>query len=494
MTSESTPDGPLDVVSGRRARDLDLPPVAGLPKHLPNEVLLIIFSQLEKHQLKIVRCVCKLYARLASSFLFDVIYISPHRPNLDVFRKIAQHPELSQYPRTLIYYVQKFKEKMDPQEYYKDLCRQLHYFLSEYPKYTIQHVDTELQGLLRMAKGSPNPAKSNPEVYDDYSTCRIVKRGLEIYLEKAEEQQHYNSNGELLACLCIGLMRLIHVERVVYQHSWTDGHLRSIDWSKHPRDLRLASSPLARTWSPFHLQPSSPFTPITLEFDNVITAFSLTGRPLRSLDACSAYNVAYEIFQAKSGLSQTFCQHGFPAMYYLESLSLKVNMCRHSRSDSGDIKFEEPQEKTLALDLLAPIIHSMPGLRTLSLTGITSDSGNALIPIQELFHTFKLPALESLSLSGMLGSAAQISAFLRAQPRLRTLEFRAIELSEGTWVGLVDDMRKHLSLQSLGMELPLREDGGMDLWDEDSWDEQDFSEQIEDYVVNGGENPLRAPR
>lgn len=497
MTGLEGSNGSRHGVAVTKSRDLDLrpmPPVVGSPRNLPNEVFLIIFKLLKKNQLKAVRCVCKLFALLVSPLLFDQIYISPHGPNLDVFRQISENQDLCKCPRTLVYDVQEFKENIDTQEYYKNLCHQLHIFLISYPSAVVQHVDKELEALLRLVKVSPNPTSLNTFGYKKFSTCRVVQRGLELYSEKAEEQDHYNS-GELLACLCIGLTKLIHVDKVKFQYSWTDGHLRSIDWSKKPRDLRLSSSPLARSWSPFHLRPSSSIidTPITLEFDNVISAFSLTGRPLRVLDAYSPPSVAYEVFHSKSFLSRTFRQHSFPAMYYLESLTLKINMRHYSQSSSANSKVEEPKEKTLPVDLLAVALYRLPRLRSLSLDGCLCDSGNGMILMSELFQTSTLPALEVLDLSGMLGSSAHISAFLRAQPRLRKLSLRAIELSEGTWAGLVDDMGRWLFLDSLDLQLSLREDGGVDLWDEESWQDMEMSERIEEYVLQGGQNPLRAP-
>lgn len=131
----------------------------------------------------------------------------------------------------------------------------------------------------------------------------------------------------------------------------------------------------------------------------------------------------------------------------------------------------------------------MPRLTYLSLHGSGSDS---MLSISELFQNVTLPALEYLDLNGMLGSAADICTFLRAQPRLRELYFGRIELSEGTWAGLVDDMRRWLHLNTLDWDLPLRENGGVDLWDEDGW--IDLSCQISYYVRNGGENPLRSAK
>lgn len=508
--SDGTTNGSHNVVAITKAGSLDLlPSVAGSPKTLPNEVLTMIFNPLGKDQLKAVRCVCRLFARLVSSLLFDEVYISPHEPNLDVFRQISEHQDLCRYPRTLIYDLQAFEHNIDLKEYYKELCYQLHIFLTPYPKSSIQHVDKDLEGLLRMTKVSSYSAKHNRDEYDSFSTCRVVQRGHELYLKRAEEQDHYN-NGELLARLCIGLMRLTNVDKMMFQQKWSDLHLRSIKWSTNPRDLRLSSSPLARTWSPFHLQPGSSViekvlgtpstveqvlgTPSTVEFDNVISAFSLTRRPLRELNFIGFPCVPYEIFHSKSFLSRTFCQHSFPATYHLERLSLAIDRRHHSQSGSGDSILEDPEEKTLSVDLLAVALHNMPALRSLSLHGFPDNSaGTGLISMSELFQTYTLPALEVLDLGGMLGSAVYICAFLRNQPQLRKLKLRGIELSEGTWVSVVDDMRRWLLLDSVDLQVPLREDGGVDIWDSISWYRLDITAQIKEYVLNGGENPLRAP-
>lgn len=502
--SEGRTSDTRDEAAVKKTRDLDLPPVARSPKTLPNELLLSIFIPFDKKQLKNIRCVCRLFARLVSPLLFDTIYISPHRADMDVFRKIAEHHDLCQYPRILIYDVQQFKENIDRQEYYSKLCRQMYSLLLWTSPASIQHVDKKIERLLRLARASYEPARYDPSEYRKLATCRIVQRGLELYSEKAKEQIHYNNNGELLASLCIGLMKLIHIDKVRFQYFWNDWHLWSIDWSKKPRDLRLASSPLARTWSPFYLQPSANVvdTPITHEFDNVIIACSLTGRPLRELEfhyPPGAYKpahskVACEIFQSKSSLSRILRQHGPCTLYHLECLTLSIDMRRCSQSTSVDSKFDDPKDKIVSVDLLAVALLHMPGLKILSLDGSMSDTGNGLMSISELFHPLTLPVLETLRISGMWGSATYIAAFLRARPRLLDLKLRAIELSEGTWAGLVDEFRRHLLLDFLNLELPLREDGGVDLWELDSWNILQMTRKIENYVLSGGENPLRAPR
>ena len=490
-SSEGTTNGSHDTVTVTKGTDLKLlPPCSRSPRNLSNEVLLMIFKLLDKDHLKSVRCACKFFGPLASPLLFDQIYISPHTPNLDVFHHITEHSELCRYPRQLVYDVQRFKATIDSREYFKNLCDQLRHYTSRDSRSNIPHVDKEIEGFVGMARGPPSED-------DRYSTCRVVLRGLEIYREKAEEQDYYSNSGQLLACLCVGLMKLSCLDKVIFQSTWEDGDLFSENWSEYPRDPRLFSSPLARAWSSFHLKPMAPsFDANTAhEFDNVISAFSLAKRPLRALQAGSLMcNMPYEKFYTKSRLSRTFRQYGPSAMYHLECLHLEIDTQHYSArelSDSGNVVFI--RERTPSVDLLAAALLYMPGLRHLSLSGTVHDDGNGLMSIRELFQVVRLPALEHLSLLGMLGSTADILAFLRAQPRLRTLELCNIELSEGTWAGLIDDMRRWLPLESLQLIPYLRQGGGVDIWDEDAWDDEEMTGEVENYILHGGTNPLRVP-
>ena len=484
--SEGITNGSRDVAAITNGKDLELlPPFSNSTRNLPNEVLLMIFKLLDKNHLKSVRCACKFFEPLVSSLLFDKIYISPHRQNLDVFRHITDHSDLCRYPRELVYNVQRFKANIDPQEYFKDLCPQLRSLALGYPHSNIHHVDKEIENLMRMARSTSTD-------YQHYSNYRVIQRGLETYREKAKEEDHYNNSGQLLACLCIGLVKLSNLDKVEFQSGWKYWQFRSVDWSKGPRDPSLFSCPLARAWSPFHLQPTTPSLNANTvhEFDNVISAFSLTKKPLRVLKSKFEISVPWEKFHSQSSLSRTFLQHGPAAMYHLESLRLGIDKQHYPRGGS-DPENAFPGGRTLPVDLLTAALLHMPGLRLLALSGSMIDDGHGLISISDLFQAVRLPALEDVSFRGMLGSAADILAFLRAQPRLRKLDISAVELSEGTWAGLIDEMRRWLLLQSVDLCLPLRQGGGVDLWDEDGWEDEDMADKIEHYILRRGENPLQ---
>ncbi|MCJ1464998.1 hypothetical protein MMC07_003613 [Pseudocyphellaria aurata] len=469
------------------------PPITEWLKDLPTDVLLIIFGVMEKSQLKTVRRVCKFFCRLTSPLLFDEIYISPHERNLDVFRKISNHPELCYYPRKLVYDVQEFNSNIGQQEYYASLCQQLYVSFHDWPESFNNNIPGVAKDFLLMVSESREPAKSNPNSYAKHSTCRPVKQGLERYLQMADEAHYYLSTGEFAACLSLGLTRLNHVDIVEFQDCWTTQYLTPGEANEHLRDRRSSSGPLARAWSIWYLQPELPAT-ITPEFEMAIMAFSLTRRPLRLLKTSPTLRVGYDLFKSNQFESYSFYQHGISAMRSLESLSLKIETRDLSLNEAEETVLEDPSEKTQSVDLLAAALRQMPGLRRLSLKGCIGANGNGLLSIYELFDQLTLPALERLNLSGMLGCQSDVSAFLQEQPRLRDLTLQEIELRDGTWADLVEDMRRFVPLNSLTLRLPLRDNGeGMLRWTEANWEASGISESIECYVLHGGENPLRRP-
>ncbi|MCJ1232299.1 hypothetical protein MMC14_000248 [Varicellaria rhodocarpa] len=59
---------------------------------VPNEILTMIFTNLEPLDLKSVRLVCQLWSTVGIAKLFECIYISYRLKDLDVFRQISSHP------------------------------------------------------------------------------------------------------------------------------------------------------------------------------------------------------------------------------------------------------------------------------------------------------------------------------------------------------------------------------------------------------------------
>lgn len=88
---------------------------------LPDELLLITLSYLNKRDLKTARVVCKTWSCCSAEYLFDKVFVSPHELNLQVFKDISQHPLLRKCVRTLEYDGAHFLPNMTFASYFTEL-------------------------------------------------------------------------------------------------------------------------------------------------------------------------------------------------------------------------------------------------------------------------------------------------------------------------------------------------------------------------------------
>ena len=63
--------------------------------YLPPELKVAVLAQLDKRDLRTVRLVSREWSALATSPLFDRVYISCRAPDLEVFKNITRHPVIS---------------------------------------------------------------------------------------------------------------------------------------------------------------------------------------------------------------------------------------------------------------------------------------------------------------------------------------------------------------------------------------------------------------
>lgn len=92
---------------------------------LPTEIVLKILRPLSRSDLISARLVSKHWSLCAAELFFDVIYISPSKEDIDVFKAITQHPVLSKCPRHLIYNGAEFLSDYSKEEYAKSVIEGL---------------------------------------------------------------------------------------------------------------------------------------------------------------------------------------------------------------------------------------------------------------------------------------------------------------------------------------------------------------------------------
>ena len=101
------------------------------------------------------------------------------------------------------------------------------------------------------------------------------------------------------------------------------------------------------------------------------------------------------------------------------------------------------------------------------------------------------PRLFGLTLSGCVTGADYLLDFLQKQPALRQITLSGVKLVQGSWKSTVDNLRKSLILTEARIQRPLIEHiGGYIFSSEDIDQEVGFSNAVERYLLDGGENPL----
>ncbi|KAI9701256.1 MAG: hypothetical protein M1836_001926 [Candelina mexicana] len=80
-----------------------------VPKEVPTEILVRIFSYLHKDDIKCVRQICRDFVAASAQYLFDRLYVSPQELHLEILTAVSQHPIFSKYVREIVYHCSQFR-------------------------------------------------------------------------------------------------------------------------------------------------------------------------------------------------------------------------------------------------------------------------------------------------------------------------------------------------------------------------------------------------
>ena len=445
---------------------------------LPSEVLLMIFRDLTKQDLKSVRLSCKTFCDLVTGLLFDRVFVSPYNKDLDVFAEISRRPHLCRSVKIVIYGVERFDMSVDNRRLY---LSQLITELSEIFKLeelrgtiTLPHHDPEVEKLfayIRECRRSMGEVKKAD--HETWVSSRIVHRGYDMYRELVEEQQA-NLQGEMASYLCVGLEKLFNVRIVKFASAWSGQHGFEDRVNCQPLNYRrLSGSPLARSWHPLFLGSELREKCSPVEFTSIIRALALTGRMIRTLHC--RHGVLDYTFDPTTLEGSSLLRHASKALQQLSDLRLRLH----------------PQRGLCQLDILPRILRSITNLRTLKVNGIQPSDGEPLRKLIDVFGSspHRWPQLEMLTLQWFKCSESELLVFLTAQPKLIYLMFQGVELTSGDWKDVIDKLQACLELEAFRLQWPIRDIAGLSIFD-DTNGGLDLKEHIEHYVLHGGRNPL----
>lgn len=223
---------------------------------VPSEIVLSILSHLARPDLKSTRLVSKRWSLCAAEFLFDVIYISPSKEDIDVFQAITLHPVLSKCPRHLEYVGNEFLTHYSKEEYAEDLWEQTVSVLQSYSVGSGEQwldPDAEINTWVNETV-LPNEDSQFKDIENPYD-CRIVNEGYRKYQEHVNYQQDVLDglqSSQLAEILGKGLQHLSSLASVTLQPDWPSKAKYNC------QDIR-SGSPLARSWHIFYPGPSPSF-------------------------------------------------------------------------------------------------------------------------------------------------------------------------------------------------------------------------------------------
>ena len=460
---------------------------------VPREIILSVFERLEKFDLKSSRLVSQLWCACASVYLFEEIYVSSAKDDLEAFEAIWQNPILSSCVRHLRYDATRFVDGLSQQQYLCELYGQ--------------------RPMLIDRKTSPDWATPEPavnawvnqvilgdlglhEVMEEFRHSQLIERGHQLYAKHARYQRLILKSGRFEERLISGLGKLKSLRSVTLEGSWA--LIRTFD-------ERLTGSYLARHWPRFYCMPQDWCWGASVPADKALDGTDSYRLITRALVKASIHLSSFAVD------SRDFMPQGLPPPLFdvgghntrLKKKRLNIDMNAFSGLKRFVLRLasygENPDEDEATSELFKPtglpiLLRSMKTLEHLKLE-LSDDlcqppilyTTNEVLPNGKTWFTLK-----SLVLINFSTTATQLlDIILLRMPKLQHFGLGGINLHEGSWEGFFEALSQSQHLSSLEFEFDtyLYHHNGTDFCADD--DETRFSlyEDLEIYVVHGGRNP-----
>ena len=482
--------------------------------HLPNEILLSLLGYLDGTDLKSSRLVSQAWCACASQYVFEEIYVSSAKDNLEVFEAIAQHPLLKTCARRLIYDGTEFREPTSKRRYIERLCDQKPYIFDKASSRDISDpaINEWIDAVVLKRRSSEFARRK-------FKKSPLIERGYQCYKENARYQQAAITSGQFYQRLIQGLKALTSLTSVTLEGSWPVLDRKDIE-------RRYTGSYLARHWGRLYCIPQC-WRWGTLDGGHVVDPRSTRDGPdgsqhFRTMVSALAeaqvhltsFSVAYDHHQLSRYLESPIgCLPGVPPTVF--DTAGPMTRCRSVSSDLMAAVFSHLEQFILSVATWAEeskegkstpeqypniqglpnVLQSMHQVKDLELKLSTDlnqpPSDYTLYNIEDVLPKDTVwPCLKRVSLIDLSATATGlIHCLLRQMPNLCMLEIGGINLLEGTWESFFEAIAqsKHFLFLLFEWDTYLYHDDGSDFWD---WAEKDtLYDDLQDYIVFGGRHP-----
>lgn len=476
--------------------------------YLPPELKVAVLTQLEKRDLKTIRLVSKEWSAVATKLLFDRVYVSCRRQDMEVFRDITSHPVISTCVRELVHDVSLFQRYMSFKDYVDrislDVRSMKKFSRSDAP---LDSADAQMNEFYRYCE---RRSIISERLYNRDRKDTFLVEGHQKYRDLSAFEWRYSESGGFVDDLCRGLASLENLRSVVHSRSFWDYALYDNHFFKMPNPKNLhgtsSGSPLGRVWNPFHLRPEGwrrlsdwedGRSQISARFHMLTRAICATGKKISSLQISDSPNEGGLPLSTLTTPSLTCSdlRHLLTAYSGLRSPDL-MTAYTGLRSLDVLITSDEPDHGH-AFTVLSELMDQACGLRGLSLHFQKSNSRPLLgkFRYDEVFPGLsRWPELTELSLSGLAIGGRDLMLLLIGHARLRRLVLWDIDLLDGTWEAVVEGMRRLPRLTELTLQNALTHCGGAVFRpDSDGYTDRVLLGRIESYIAIGGRHPCLTP-
>ena len=466
---------------------------------LPHEIVLEVCKHLTKRDLKACRLVSKSWSHHASDYLFNKIYISPRKEDIEVFNLITQHAQLSHCVRHLEYDGTNFSPRYTKMGYVRNLAEQANGY-SDFYRTALNIPDPQFTQFIKMCS---NPSTKLAAV-QEFSSHAFIVGGHRAWKDRDVYQRRVVENGEFLRTLTCGLRKLDLLKSVEVCNEWHTWRLSDRRKWFSADDIILESlpgsyfygSPFGRAWGLYYPIPHSwacqgksfhkGFTTGYEEFQIITTALSLSQRHIQSFHISPPPG---SIFDAN--VTEDLVNHSISAYSSLEILFLCLS--EYAKTTETAVSYG-------SLPGLQALLRSMGELKHLTLVLPREDlDESTMFKYRQVFPTGgKWIKLNKLRIDGLAISAKDLFHLLTVKmPMLRELSLSDVKLLEGRWEGIIEFLKTSMHLLSFPVDdyWQMRHLDGTSFLSRngDGVESSVFRAEIGTYVVKGGRHPCLRP-
>ena len=406
----------------------------------PSEIVLSILSYLARPNLKSTRLVSKRWSLCAAEYLFDVIYVSPSKEDVDVFQAITHHPILSDCPQRLEYVGNEFLSHYPKDKYAQDLWNRTHWQVIAYSRASgEQWLDPDPKINTWINETGLSNLYSNYEDIDSFYDNTVISDAYLKYQEHANYQQNVLDglqSSQFVEILVEGLQHLSSLASVTLQPNWP--------WKNEDdcRDIR-SGSPLARSWHIFYPEPRGwGFDQRLQDPDGARHYLIISSALARAQKRIRKFKVGRDLWM-RGALTQNVFDSHVHSNTGLEIAAFSgLEHCDITLAFHHDRNRYNALEKTVHnLQLLLASMDRL-GFLSLRLPYLNRDQG--LYPSGMVFSAVKVwSKLTTLKLEHVSTTAMDLLQLLIFQmPTMQHLELGGIKLLKGTWHSVIEGLKQ----------------------------------------------------